>query len=111
MNQPRLVHLSYTSSPSVAASTVDQVVANVSEDWMRYAHNAYLLWTSRACKEISIAVLRTPGLQDSSILATVIDINGEANAILPNWAWEWIGKYMPGGENPTPVAKLLEQPS
>lgn len=42
---PRLVHISYTVTPSVPQDDIDAAVRSVSLDWYRYAWNRYLAWT------------------------------------------------------------------
>lgn len=89
MRDPRFLHVGFTAALPFDQGAADQVIASESFDWMRYASNCYIVWSSSDCETICVKILRVPGLQSANVLVCSFDVS-DGFGSLPDWAWAWI---------------------
>jgi hypothetical protein len=72
-------------------SPLEAVIASESFDWLRYAGNCYIAWSSSDCETICRKILRIPGLESANLFIGALDTN-EGFGFLPQWCWEWLNR-------------------
>ena len=99
MTSPRFVHVTLTCpSPQeqpLLTRQLDAVLASQSLDWLRYAWNCYILWTSSDLQTIVRKLRGIPGTQHHSVFASEMHIDtmpNQAAAFFPPWIWDWLTK-------------------
>lgn len=71
-------------------------------DWIRYAPNCWIVWTSRNPAQWFQRLQGLVGPKDN-VFIVVIDLrSGHRAGKLPDWAWEWINQVREGF---LPIAK------
>lgn len=91
MRDPRFLHVGLTypnASPQVVAE-IQKTIDSEAFDWMRYAIQCWLIWSSSDAETICRKILRVPGMEGATVFICAIDVN-DGFGFLPAWAWEWI---------------------
>jgi hypothetical protein len=68
-----------------------QKVINEANDWLRYASNCWIVWTSDTPQQLYQKLVAIPQLKQSSVLVVKLDLSDRAGQF-PPWIWEWIDK-------------------
>ena len=93
MRSPRFLHVgvTYNEIKMEYIHMVDAAVASEANDWIRYAWNCYLVWTTSDCETISRKINRIPGLEN--VVHFVVEINVvNSFGSFPPWLWEWLAR-------------------
>jgi hypothetical protein len=92
---------------------IEGVITAYAADWLRYSPQCYLVWSEHVPLEIEKALAAIPNAQGGScFFIGTIDQHGGAGGSLPQWAWEWIFKYIHDPpEMSSPPARLGFSPS
>jgi hypothetical protein len=91
----KYLHLSmmYPEALKLAAHNQVQHVVNQSEDWLRYADNCWLVWTSDTPEQLYAKLAAIPTLKDVYIFILEVNISrAYRSGQFPNWVWEWLDK-------------------
>ena len=96
MRDPRFVHvgIAYHELPALTFEHInlaDAAVASEALDWVRYAWNCYIIWTTSDCETISRKIARLPGLRGAGHFVCELNPTGAFGG-LPPWLWEWIAR-------------------
>jgi hypothetical protein len=93
---------------AVQQTHVDDVLASECFDWLRYALNCYVVWTSSDCETILRKLKRVPGLEEANAFVCAIDMN-DGFGSFPQWAWDWFRRDRGQGPvklwEPLPIEK------
>jgi hypothetical protein len=110
----RYVHLTVAvGSAAQDPKKLETTISFMCPDWMRYASNAWVLWTDRSLQNIT--VMLKPLLEEADqILALSINPHDIPAGYMPQWAWDWFNRYRDphtGAVNwPPPVLPPLLSP-
>lgn len=88
MRNPRFLHVSFGTAVTNQES-VSEVIASESFDWMFYAGNCYLVWSSSDCETILRKLQRVPGLEKATMFVVAVNME-DGFGYFPNWLWHWI---------------------
>ena len=91
MRNPRFLHASFTWAAALDNDAIEAVMGSESFDWVRYASNSYLLWSSSDCEKICRKLLRVPGMNAAFMLVCAVEMH-DGFGSLPQWVWDWIRK-------------------
>jgi len=73
---------------------------NQTGDWMRYAINAWVVYTTGDAMMLASQIRGLSGMQAANIIVSEMSIH--YSGYLPKWAWEWLAQRTPpGGIKPT----------
>ncbi len=87
MAQGKFLHIAFNFRGPTKVSELEPIF-NVAVDWLRYAPNCWIVWTtSDAGKWFSR--LKPKLGPDDTMLIIRVDPN-ERNGWLPKWIWEWL---------------------
>jgi hypothetical protein len=88
MAKKKFLHV--TVSGEFDAKKLEEAVFDKALDWVRYAPNCWILWTSRDPDDWFIMLRHNIQRMQSFF---VVEINLEnRRGWLPKWIWEWINK-------------------
>ena len=96
----------HLQSPEQVAA-VDQAIGSEAFDWLRYSFSCYLVWSSSDAETICRKILRVPGMENTAIFISGIDVN-DAFGFLAPVAWEWIRQDR--GRGPVNTWQPIEPP-
>lgn len=110
----RYYHIGLTIPPGVDQNAVYEQIHTKSLDWMRYAPNCYIIWSTSPSAELAGAILGVAGMSNGNFL--IVDVNllqGDGFGWLPGWAWDWIKKdrSSPPAMTLGDVLKLIPPPA
>ena len=90
-----LLHVSLFSvrPPKALVESLESVFATA-DDWMRYAPNCWLLWTSQDVAFWATKVKAEFLKDDESLFVCRIDPTGMTQGWLQPWMWDWINKHI-----------------
>ena len=91
---PAYYHIAFTPLPGVIdPQAVENAIAAMCFDWLRYAGNCYVVWTNSDASMLAGALMTVSGMKQSHFLVVSIDlIGGDGFAFMPPWAMEWLKK-------------------
>jgi hypothetical protein len=89
----RILHVSFHQDAKPPAKDALPAVLNQAPDWVEYAPNRWLLWTSASAKAWYARFRQVAG-KDDGILIFAADF-GEYEGYLSSLVWEWLRKYVP----------------
>jgi hypothetical protein len=89
----RILHVSFHPAAKPPGEDVLGKVVDRAPDWVEYAPNRWLLWTSVSTKTWYLRFRRAVG-NDDGLLIFSADFN-EYEGYLPEPVWEWLRKYVP----------------
>jgi hypothetical protein len=79
-------------TPTVAQTEALQNTFNEAVDWMRYAPNCWILYTSQSPNTWTDKIRQTPGIP-STVLMVIVPIKAEEKwGLHQKWVWEWFDK-------------------
>jgi hypothetical protein len=87
--QPRFVHVAWQQQQTVDLSAVERALQVEALDWLRYATNCYILWTSSEPQVIAGRLMTVPGMAANSFLVSRLDFT-DGYGSFPDWIWQWI---------------------
>jgi hypothetical protein len=61
-------------------------------DWMRYADNAWMLWTDKPLTQLTGAIRTILNAADG-VLALSINPHDTPAGAMPPWVWTWFNRY------------------
>ena len=85
----RFVHISFNFN---GATKIDELLPafNHALDWVRYAPNCWIVWTSSSTEKWSARL--KPHLTDKDHMFIVPIELRESSGWLPQWVWDWLTK-------------------
>src|SRR5438067_2116973 len=86
MNQFVHVGLVFPGVPKMR--DLEPIFTQISDDWIRYSANNWILWTSKNATEVGNALISRIDEQDHFLIVPV-DMNFCAGRLAP-WIWTWI---------------------
>jgi hypothetical protein len=96
----RYLHVSLSSSENlkiVANNHVQQVIEKA-DDWLRYADNCWIVWTSDTAEQFYQKLAAIDLLKGASILILEVNLSrSNRSGQLPDWVWDWLSKERSGG--------------
>jgi hypothetical protein len=92
----RYIHITFHFPPSLTSLEAQhriQPVINTADDWLKYADNCWIVWSSLTPKDWYGKFALVPELKDCSILIFYVDLSPDKRfGQLPQWVWDWIQK-------------------
>lgn len=84
----RFIHIGFAFPGVPKVLDIEPRINSISQDWVRYAPNNWILWTDRSPAEVYAAIERGIDAEDQ-VLIVAIDFNWCFGKIAP-WIWTWI---------------------
>jgi len=97
----KYLHVTLNFRASVPSAQLLDSTFNIADDWVKYAPNCWILWTSRPSSDWFYFLKPLLG-PDDQMLIVGLDM-AERNGWLPQWIWEWIDKKRQLGPPPPPA--------
>ena len=98
----RFLHISFTFNEGLPkVQELEPMFNLLAPDWMRYAFNCWIVWTSRPASDFFYAIKPLIGASDSMLIVK-LDMS-DRNGWEPAWVWEWIDRKRQLGPPPPPV--------
>jgi len=94
----RYLHIAFNFPPVWAPmqTAVQNVITANALDWLRYAANCWIVWTTENSKQWADKFYaQVQGAREGSFLIVAIDISATSDgwANFPQWIWDWIRRY------------------
>lgn len=90
------IHISFSypsSMDELEAAHRIQPIINTADDWLKYADNCWIIWTSQTPQQWYDKFAAVEELKMCSILIVKQNLSPENRAgQLPQWVWDWIQK-------------------
>jgi len=97
----KYIHISFhypESLPELEATHHIQPIINEADDWIKYADNCWIVWSSKNPNDWYEKFKAIPRLKDCWILILKMDFTPDNRAgQLPQWVWDWVQKPRSGG--------------
>lgn len=98
----RFLHISFTFNEGLPkVQELEPVFNFLAPDWVRYAPNCWIVWTSRPPSDFLYGLKPLIGPSDSMLIAK-LDMT-DRNGWQPEWVWNWIDRKRQLGPPPPPV--------
>jgi hypothetical protein len=101
----KFLHVGLMFAGLPKTSELDATVTLVSDDWIRYANNNWILWTERSAENVYNALKPVIGTNDQMLIVG-LDMT-ERNGWLARWVWEWIAAKRSG--SPRTVSDIFAE--
>lgn len=88
------VHIGFSFAGVPKMLDLEPAIASVSEDWIRYSTNTWILMNPKPLAEIYIALREKIDTEDC-ILIIPLDL-GSCIGRVPDWVWKWLNKNSGG---------------
>lgn len=76
-----------------ASAKAQAVIENNAEDWLRYAFNCWIAWSSLSPEEWYEKLKNVPELGAHSIFVVKLDLSvPNRSGQFPQWIWDWINR-------------------
>jgi hypothetical protein len=92
------LHISFHYPPPMSeleAAHRIQPIINTADDWLKYAGNCWIVWSSQKPQEWFDKFAAVDALKPCSIFIVKIDLSPSPDnraGQFPKWVWEWIGR-------------------
>jgi hypothetical protein len=96
MNAKKYLHISFYYPPSMSeleAAHRIQPIINAADDWLKYAGNCWIVWTSQTPQQWYEKFIAIPELKSCSIFIVKIDLSPSPDnraGQFQKWVWDWI---------------------
>ncbi len=91
MTQKRYLHIGFYFAGIPLIKELEPIFASLSEDWIRYAGNCWIVWTANSPEEWLRAFQPKLGIKDKMLILE-LSSGQEPNGYLPEWIWHWLFK-------------------
>ncbi len=93
----KYLHISFYFPPSLSEMEAQhriQPIINTADDWLKYAPNCWIVWTSDTPEQWYQKLAADPELRNKcSIFVLKVDLSPANRAgQLQQWAWDWLAK-------------------
>jgi hypothetical protein len=102
----RFIHIGLTFGETLKAVELEPAIQAIADDWIRYAPNNWIIWTTATNQEVSAALRRNLTLNDQFLLFPInpTDRDGWHH----QWVWDWLSKPRFPNLSPSPLATAID---
>lgn len=87
------VVIAFAPSSTIKTKELEPLMASISGDWLRYAGNAWVLWTAYTAHECTQRIRQQLAPLDH-VLVVGLDMH-DKDGWQPRWVWDWLNKERP----------------
>ena len=88
----RYFHIGVSIPEGVVAQSVQDALDARCEDWLKYAGNCFIVWTTLDAGTLAGIVLSVSGMSKGSFLVVEIDTTIKGFGYISQWVLDWINK-------------------